>query len=388
MVAKTSLAQLIRALLIVCVLFADEACADEPSRGRLLFLGVAYDEAPGRKLTVNDYDYAPDNFSRLFREQSKDLFREIQVETLKGNAATRDAVLGQLKRLTFTATTEDLVFLYWGTHGGTSKNDWGANLPGNSQIQGNEIKAELARLKCPAVVVISTCGSGGFVRPTPRTVDLPANVAAFCACRRRQSTNNELDVTLLEALAGFSDLNHDGQVTLQEAFHYVPRRYRKLLKDLEGADIEPVLGHAAGFPMDRLLIKASDQRVAAVYEGVWYGAQVLERGTGASKVRYLGWNSTSRRGPFAFPDGDVQHDALDLPGGFPPVEVKWNGTWYPATIVERRGDTFQIHYVGYPDTDNEAVPLTRIRYPFVGEPLSPEATPATPTCNASPTTRD
>jgi hypothetical protein len=198
-------------------------------------------------------------------------------------------------------------------------------------------------------------------------------VAAFCACRRRQSTNNELDVTLLEALAGFGDLDQDGQVTLKEAFRYVPRRYRMLMKDADGPDSGPVLGRAAGVPMDRPLTKANPQRVAAVYDGVWYGAQILERGAEKSKVRYLGWNSTSRRGPFAFPDGDVIHEALDVPGGFPPVEVRWRGTWYPATIVERRGDGFQIHYVGYPDSEDETVPLNRIRYPFVGDTLSLES---------------
>ncbi len=342
----------------------------EPAKGRLLFLGVAYDEAPPKGLTVHHYDYAPDNFSRLLQEQSRELFNEIQVGTLKGNAATRDAVISRLKGLAATATKDDLVFVYWGTHGGTVNMDWEANLPGDGKIRGSEIKAELARCLCPAVVIISTCGSGGFVRPVPHEIDLPENVAALCACRRRQSTNNELDVTLLEALAGFGDLDNDGQVTLKEAFHYVPRRYRKLLKDAEGADTEPVLGHSAGFPMDRPLAKANNQRVAAAYDGVWYGAQILERGTGKSKVRYLGWNSASKRGPFGFPDGDVSDESLDVPGGYPPVEVKWNGTWYPATIVERRGERFQVHYVGYPESDDEAVPLNRIRYPFVGEPLS------------------
>lgn len=363
-------------LLIVCSLLPNWVSAAEPPRGRLLFLGIAYDEDPGRGLTVNDFDYAPDNFARLFREQSASLFSKVQVDTLKGAAATRAAVFKRLHALTTNATSEDLVFLYWGTHGGTIKQEWEANLPGNGKIQGSEIKAELQRLKCPAIVVISTCGSGGFIRPTPRKIELPDNVAAFCACRRRQSTNNELDVTLLEALAGFGDLNQDGQVTLQEAIHYVPRRHRKLIQDAEGPETEPVLGHAPGFSLDRPLAKASDQRVAAAHDGVWYGAQVLERKTGKSKVRYLGWDSTSRRGPFAFPDREMQDEALDLPGGFPPVEVKWNDSWYPATIVERRGDQFQIHYVGYPDSDNEAVPLNRIRYPFVGETLSLNAAPA------------
>ena len=360
-------------LLLTFSLIVVELPADVPVRGRLLFLGIAYDGAPGPGLTVDDYNYAPDNFSRLFQELSMDLFREIKVETLKGRAATRQAVMNRLRGLKTQVKSDDVVFVYWGTHGETNNREWSAGLPGNGKILGSEIKAELAQLACPAIVVISTCGSGGFIRPTPRKVELPTNVAAFCACRRKQSTNNELDVTLLEALSGFGDANSDGHVTVKEAFQYVPRRYRKLIKDAEGAETEPVLEFASGFPVDRALAKVNEKRVAVAYDGVWYGAHFLENANNKAKVRFLGWDSTSTRGPYAFPDSEAKPDSIDLPGGFPPVEVEWNGTWYPATVIERRGTQLHIHYVGYPDSDNETVPLKRIRLPFVGDKLSADA---------------
>ena len=339
--------------------------ADAP-RGRLLFLGIAYDEAPPKGQSADHYNYAPDNFTTLFNSQSSELFSEIKTDTLKGNAATRPAVANKLRVLQRVAKADDLVFIYWGTHGGTDKRGWAANLPGDGQVLGTEIKAELAKLPCPALVAISTCGSGGFVRTNPQQVDLPKNVAAICACRRKQTTNNELDVSLLEALAGFGDQNGDGQVTIGEALHYVPIRYGKLMRDSETPDLQPVLGHAENFAIDRPLSKVGDSHVGVVYDNVWYGATILERLQNRVKVRYLGFDSKNPNGGFAFADEIVKLERVDLPGGFPPVEVEWDGQWYAATILARVERGFKIHYVGYPDTDDEVVPPKRIRFPFVG----------------------
>lgn len=344
--------------------FVNPAIAEGP-RGRLHFLGIAYDEAPGPKSTVNAYDYAPDNFIQVFEQQSRELFFEIKADTLKGHEVTLQAVRGKLLNLVTAADKDDLVFLYWGTHGGTENLDWSANVSGSGKVTGKEIKSVLRTIKCPVVVVISTCGSGGFIHPKPTQIDLPDNVAAFCACRRNQSTNNELDVTLLEALSGFGDQDDDGVVTLKEALRYVPRRYAKLQRSYDGTGIQPVLGHTEKMPLDLPLTRSTEKRLAVVYDGVWYGAQSLEERDGKVKVRFLGWNSTSQRGSFSFPDTFVSHEAVDRPGGFQPIEVEWNGQWYPATILQRRGQVFDIHYIGYPDSDNETVRRNRVRFPFL-----------------------
>lgn len=43
------------------------------------------------------------------------------------------------------------------------------------------------------------------------------------------------------------------------------------------------------------------------------------------------------------------------------VEVEWNGSWWPAILLERRGDGWLIHYDGYDDDWDEVVGLERIR---------------------------
>lgn len=43
------------------------------------------------------------------------------------------------------------------------------------------------------------------------------------------------------------------------------------------------------------------------------------------------------------------------------VEVEWRGSWWPAVLVERRGDLWLIHYEGYGDEWDETVGPDRIR---------------------------
>jgi hypothetical protein len=51
-----------------------------------------------------------------------------------------------------------------------------------------------------------------------------------------------------------------------------------------------------------------------------------------------------------------------LPGEKPAeIEVEWQGRWYPATVVKIEGAKTHIHYVGFPDSEDEWVTKERIR---------------------------
>ena len=331
--------------------------------GTLHFVGVAYDESPPPGQTVDHYNYAADNFSQFFAGHSQDLFTEIKIQTLKGKDATREAVLSVLATLRNEAQESGFHLLGHARRHGIAGMERG--LPGDGVIEGGEIKAELAKLPCPAIVALSTCGSGRFIRPSPREMDLPDNVAAFAACQRRQSTANELDRTLLEALSGFGDANTDGVVTLQEAIAYVPRRYQKLMRET-GAIPSPCSARDDDVALDLPLAKVSGDYVAVVNSGAWHGAAVLEKAEDQVRVRYLGFDPGSRGGDFYLPDEKVDAKDVDFPGGNPAIEVEWRGQWYSALIRERNSDgRYRIHYVGYPESDDEVVGQNRVRYPFV-----------------------
>lgn len=338
--------------------------AAEP--GRLLFFGVAYDEAPGPGQTIQHYDYAPDNFTRLFQAQSTPLFAEVKSAAVKGNYARKETIAAGLKAIGALARPQDVVILYWGTHGGTDATGWSSHLLDGGLMRGSEIKEALGKLPCPAVAVISTCGSGGFLKQNSEGIDLPPNVAAFCACSPTGSTNNELDVALLEGLAGFADRNADGRVTLREVMDYVPRRYSGLQFGLRHGSIAPVIGRAEKISADLPLTKVTGEHAAAAIDGTWRGATILERGRGKVKVRFLGFDSTTTTGAFSLLDRELNEDQVDFAGGHPPIMVERAGSWQPAQVV---ADLFpkpgyRVRYLNRPASETEEVPPRRIRFPF------------------------
>jgi hypothetical protein len=103
-------------------------------------------------------------------------------------------------------------------------------------------------------------------------------------------------------------------------------------------------------------------------DGVWYGATILDRTDRGVKVRYLGYDSTTRNAGFSFPDEVVTEEYVDLPGGDPPIEVEEGGVWYPARILSREGMQLRIHYLGYPESDDATVPRSRVRFVFSDAP--------------------
>lgn len=56
----------------------------------------------------------------------------------------------------------------------------------------------------------------------------------------------------------------------------------------------------------------------------------------------------------------IGHDA-DGPAAGDRVEVEWQGSWFPATILERKGDRWLIHYDRFGDGWDETVERERIR---------------------------
>jgi hypothetical protein len=44
------------------------------------------------------------------------------------------------------------------------------------------------------------------------------------------------------------------------------------------------------------------------------------------------------------------------------VQVQWGGTWWPAELLQVRGNQYYIHYTGWSNTWDEWVPECRIRF--------------------------
>ena len=73
------------------------------------------------------------------------------------------------------------------------------------------------------------------------------------------------------------------------------------------------------------------------------------------------------------------------PGAKVAVEVEWGRRWWPAEIVEQKGETYYIKYIGWSSSFNEWVGKDRIRFPNGKPPVAAaSADPAKPQTSNAP----
>jgi hypothetical protein len=337
-----------------------------PARaGNLYVLGFTLDQQPTGKYTVDAYNWCCEEIDKVFREQAKSFHRNIASRLIRGKQATHAAALSGLAWLQKSATRQDLVVIYLGAHGFTDQqNGWGIITIDKKTLWGHEIKTELARLPCHAIVFVETCTSGGFALPHKQDPPVPANVTAICACSWKQTTDNPLDMAVAEALYGRADFNKDGVVELDEMIRYIRLRYKEWWpapKTTLGSNT-PVMIKAKTVAGPLRLTKVSPHLVGVVHNGTWYSALNEGQKGKSYRVHMLGWSSTP--GPY-FLTNAVTREFISLPSDGRPLLVEQGGRWYPARKLQSQGAQTKVHYIGYNEV--EVVSAQRIFYPFVGE---------------------
>jgi hypothetical protein len=230
---------------------------------------------------------------------------------------------------------------------------------------GHEIKAELPKLSCPALVFIETCGSGGFATAHPDDPPVPANVVAFCACSASQTASNELDIAVAEALYGRADFNHDGVVDADELVRYVRARYREWWPDAKASDGTgtPVIVTSNRVPGSLSLTKVSPALSAIDWQNNLWSALLEKQAGNTCQIHLLGWSSKPGDGYFL--TNSAPRDLLCLPSDGPPLLVNNGGQWFPARLVHRDGTKYTVHRLG--QNGDEVVTPDRIKYPFAGQ---------------------
>ncbi len=112
------------------------------------------------------------------------------------------------------------------------------------------------------------------------------------------------------------------------------------------------------------------ERADVLWRGTWYPA-VVKRARGDScYIHYNGYNNSWDEwvGPDRIRIGDMPRESVvvGVPGAFAigsPVSVKWHGSWWPAHVMQTRGNQLFIHYDGYDNSWDEWVGPGRYRAP-------------------------
>ncbi len=306
-------------------------------------LGDLYFVAIGQQ---SNWKFLPEGFAHVVRDQGKPLYREIHGRVLLGPTATKQELMDGIDWMCAHAEENDLVMLFIACHGSCTAKGESVFATRTGSVRPREIKAKLAKLSCPAIVVNDACQSGNW--PKEHEGDpMPPNVTALCCCLPTQNSGIEFDITLFEALHGKADFNKDGIVDLDETIRYCRLRIR----EVQGGRLTPVLHKAKNLKTPLPLTRANPDLVAVVHNREVFAAVVEKQDGDTYAVRVIGFDKPGNAGlgggtvPNRFDRANVI-----LPKDAPAVMAHQETGWHPAQQVGMEGEDYLIRYIGSDQT--------------------------------------
>jgi hypothetical protein len=316
---------------------------------------------------IDEWDWCVDEVERLWQNQGVGLSHGFHPREIVGKAATKAAIMNGFQWLGQTAGPDDLVVVYYGSHGQTdSRTGWSSGSADGLPVKAPELKNALAQVRSPVLMFIETCESGGFAVPHPEgDPAVPSNVSVLCACSATQTASNPLDLALAEALYGRADFNHDGIVDLDELIKYVALRYKERWPQGGEGSNTPVIVRAPSMLGPLALTHPSKFLSAVVVRDGFYSA--LNEGPDGNriKIHVLGQSNKPKDGYFVANFATRDQMCLETDGL--PLLVERDGAWLPARQVKSTGNSITAVLLGKRPTEI-TVKANQVRYPFVGPP--------------------
>jgi RNA binding activity-knot of a chromodomain len=252
----------------------------------------------------------------FFRQQG---VPESQLVFLKDAQATTRRVETSFQIFLSKAEPDDLLVFYYTGHGYKSDDEhttYFATYDASEDVQGWTTEAIVSDIEkyfkgSRALLTADTCYSGNLAEQTEKLGRRVSYATLASATSSHVSTENwTFTEMLLAGLRGksFADINGDGEITLSEL----------------AADIKQDMSFAEA------------QRSVFVTTGDF--DPEMDLALAARKVDPL----ISNR-----------------------LEVRSEGDWYKARIIDARSGTYRVHYFGFEDTDDEWVTRRQFRIPAI-----------------------
>ena len=293
-----------------------------------------------------------------------------QLVYLQDAQATTRQVKSSFATFLAKAREGDLLFVYYCGHGYKSDDarttffatyDAGDDNPGwstDSIIKDVEKYFKGSK----AFLTADCCYSGSLVQQARRLGQRVSYACLTSSSASELSTGNWTFTEMLVAgLAGkpFADLNGDGQITLSELAEDVKDDMAFAEEQLSS------FGTTGNFPRDTILAWAErksnpeiSKRVEVRSEGKWWKARVIESRSSTFRVHYYGYEDTDDEWVRLNQIRELK--LVEYPAGST-VEVIWERKWYPAKVISVDTGVHLIHYVNYDHGWDEWVGAERIR---------------------------
>ncbi|HMG75495.1 MAG TPA: agenet domain-containing protein [Pyrinomonadaceae bacterium] len=264
----------------------------------------------------------------------------------------------------------DLLFVYYCGHGYKSDDarttffatyDAGDDTPGWST---DSIVRDVEKyFKGSRAFLTADCCYSGSLSQQARRLNQRVSFACLTSSSASQLSTGNWTFTemLIAGLSGkaFADLNSDGQITLSELAEDVK-------EDMAFAEEQLSSFTTTGsFGRDTVLARAErksnpevSKRVEVKSEGKWWKARVIEARAGTFHVHYYGYEDSDDE--WVRLSQIREPKIVEYPAGST-VEVIWKREWYPAKVMRVERGVHLIHYRDYDDVWDEWVGAERIR---------------------------
>lgn len=261
----------------VDVIYGGADTNDQVRLPKLYVVAIGISEYPGDlKLNYAAKDAA--SLADAIKSHGKPLFRDIEMQLIADQQATRSAVLKGLTWLREQMTQNDYGIFFFAGHGDLDNDGSLYFLPVDadskdllsSSVPAEQVKRALSGIPGKLITIIDACHSAGIAGSkigkrrgeTPLTDDLirdlvtdESGVVAMCSSTGREFSleNNEhrqgtFTLAIVEGLSGKADFNKDGVVYLNELDTYVTDRVKELTRGQQ----HPVTakpGNVRSFPL-------------------------------------------------------------------------------------------------------------------------------------------
>ena len=296
------------------------------------------------------------------------------VKFLKDKDATRDGVAAAFAEFRKKPGANDTLIVYFTGHGSRGDNGDTCFTPydydsGKRAETGwgvadifSGIEADFQGKR--AWLMADCCYSGALCVEARK--HRGSRVAYACFASSSASTESTGNWTFTEciirAIDGdpVCDLNGDGMVRMREAASFAETEMAFAEGQLSTFAAVGRFGDLKVADRTGEADTAKARRIEVKSDGEWYAAQVLDSREGELKVHYIGWEAKW--------DEWVKMDrvrdwAPTTHAAGTKVEVKWKGKWYPAKVLEGKLGLHLITYDGFGSNWDEWVGLSRIRVP-------------------------
>lgn len=305
----------------------------------------------------------------FFRQQG---VPDEQIVFLKDSQATSRRVQNLFPSFLSKAQAGDFLFFYYTGHGYKSddaKRTFFATYDAGDETEGwatdtivRDIEGNFRGSR--ALLTADTCYSGNLALQAQRLGSRVSYASLTSSSSSQQSTGNWTFTEML--LAGFrgksfADTNGDGEVSLTELADDI----RDDMAFAEGQ--RSTFATSPDFPAQMLVAPAEQKinslisrRVEVRSEGDWYKARVIDARGSQYLVHYYGYDDWDDEWVTA---RQIRNFLSPQYAAGARVEVNWDGKWYAARVLKVDHGVHLIHYTGYDDEWDEWVSASRIRKP-------------------------